>query len=359
MRILYVSDAPSIHTRRWVEHFRDKGADVHVASFRPFSIEGVTVHVLQSFGLGKFGYFFAPLLLRRLFKELRPDIVHAQYVTSYGFFSAVAKLRPLIVTAWGTDVLITPKASKVMRTFARYAIKRADVVTTVAEHMNASVVQLGIPHSRVEAIPFGVDVELFRPPELEPRTGPLKLICTRNFGPIYDVETLIKAVAKIHSGGHELTVDLVGDGPLRQALYDKVKDLNLSNVRFLGHVSQERLSYLLAHADIFVTPALSDGNNVSLNEAMACGCFPIATDIPANKQWIADGVNGYLYPRGDANQLAHAIGKAISNTELRKSSKNRNLEIVRERADWRHCVARMESIYERLSGKQIVNSKTL
>ena len=100
MRILYVSDAASVHTRRWAEAFRDAGADVHVASLRPARIDGVSVHLLPTFGLGKLGYLLCVPALRSLAQRLRPDVVHAQYVTSYGFLAAAAGLAPLVVTAW-------------------------------------------------------------------------------------------------------------------------------------------------------------------------------------------------------------------------------------------------------------------
>jgi len=354
MRILFVSDAPSVHTRRWAEYFRDRGADVHVASFRSYDIRGVTVHLLPTFGLGKLGYVFALHALRKLYVALCPDVVHAQYVTSYGFLAALARLRPLIVTAWGTDVLISPTESRLMQLLARYAVARAAVVTTVAEHMNASIVNLGFPLERVEAIPFGVDTQFFKPArnDATPRKT-LKLICTRNFNLIYDVQTLIRALAKVFAGGRQLDIDLVGDGPLRQSLVDMVRNKGLErHVRFHGHVDHETLAGLLAEADIFVTPALSDGNNVSLNEAMACGCFPIATNIPANAQWVHDGRNGYLYPSGNVDLLAHAIEKACGNAPLRHAAKAENRAIVETRADWRVCVKRMEIIYERLSGKR-------
>lgn len=358
MRILFVSDAPSIHTRRWAEYFRDKGADVHVASFRPYDIHGVTVHVLPTFGLGKLGYLFALRVLRKLYAALCPDVVHAQYITSYGFLAALAGLRPLVVTAWGTDVLISPQESRLMRVLARYAVAHAAAVTTVAEHMNASIVNLGVPPEQVEAIPFGVDTQFFVPARPgAPSRQTLKLICTRNFAPIYDVQTLIRALAKVLASGRRLDVDLVGDGPLRQSLVDLVREQGLeAHVRFHGHVDHKTLAGLLAQADIFVTPALSDGNNVSLNEAMACGCFPIATSIPANTQWIHDGRNGYLYPSGNVDLLAQAIEKANDNAPLRQAAKAENRAIVETRADWRVCVKRMEIIYERLSNKRFNES---
>ena len=346
-RIFYISDAKSIHTRRWVEHYRDQGIQVHLASFRFENIEGVHVHLLPTYGLGRIGYLLAVPSLRRLFKRIQPDVVHAQYVTSYGFMAALAGLKPLVLTAWGTDVLLSPDESRVLRWFASYAVRHANMVTTVAQHMNAAVARLGINENKVIAVPFGVDTKEFLPPAA-PRseTMPFRLICTRNFGPIYSVHTLISALQNVDACGIKLLVDLVGEGPLRGELEAQVEFAGLSSwVSFHGHVNHTYLTKLLAQAHIFVSPALSDGNNISLNEAMACSCFPIATDIPANSQWIEHGNNGLLYPPGDATRLAQCIIQAVENVALRERASTINREIIELRADWRVCVKQMDDTY--------------
>ncbi|MBI5138138.1 MAG: glycosyltransferase family 4 protein [Nitrospirae bacterium] len=350
-RVLYVADAGSIHTRRWAEFFRDQGIEVHVASFRGATIAGVSVHVLPTYGLGRLGYLLAIMKLRALARCLRADVVHAQYVTSYGFLAAAARLRPLVLTAWGTDVLISPRKSRLMRWLARYAVRSADQITTVAQHMNRAVAELGIPEDEVVAVPFGVDTERFRPPTVpRPAVPPLRVISTRNFGPIYSVHTVIEAVRLLREQGIDACLDLVGDGPLRGALEKQTTAAGLrSHVVFHGHVDHARLAALLGQAHVCVSPALSDGNNVSLNEAMACGCFPIATNIPANAQWIVHGDNGYLYRGGHAAELAELLAQAMVAPDLRERASVKNLQIVASRADWRVCVREMQTIYNRLA----------
>jgi L-malate glycosyltransferase len=299
--------------------------------------------------LGRAGYLLSIGTLRRLARRLRPDVVHAQYVTSYGFLAAAAGLRPLVVTAWGTDVLISPGHSRLLRFFARFAVRRADAVTTVAAHMNSSVAALGVPLDAITTVPFGVDTRRFAPPPV-PRaaTVPLRLICTRNFAPVYSVETLLHALCLVAQRGPLVVVDLVGDGPLKSHLQAQVSRSGLDGaVCFHGHVDHGRLTQLLANAHVFVSPAVSDGNNVSLNEAMACGCLPIATAIPANTQWIEHGVNGLLYPPGDSAALADCIARAVTDAELRERAGQLNRAIVEARANWSICVARMTETYAR------------
>ena len=347
-RILFVSDAASVHTRRWAEYFRDQGAEVHVASFRPATIDGVTVHRLAAGRFGKLGYLLAVPALRALARRLEPQMVHAQYVTSYGVLAALAGLRPLVVTAWGTDVLISPRESALLRRLAGYAVRHADAVTTVAEHMNPAVAALGVELDAIVATPFGVDTQIFVPPAARAEGGPLRLICTRNFAPVYSVQTLVEALGIVSREGMALQVDLVGAGPLEGELRSGIEREGIATqVRFRGHVDHPMLARLLAESHLFVSPAISDGNNVSLNEAMACASFPIATAIPANAQWIDDGVNGLLFPPGDAVRLAQCIVRAASEPALRIRAGALNRAIVEQRADWRVCVQRMMQTYSR------------
>jgi glycosyltransferase involved in cell wall biosynthesis len=351
MRILYVSDAQSTHTRQWAETFRDEGDEVHVASFRPANIAGVTVHVLPTAGLGRAGYMLAVPTLHRLFATLRPDIVHAQYVTSYGFIAAMARLKPLVVTAWGTDVLISPRESRLSRWLAQRAFAGADQVTTVAEHMNAAVAALGVPKEKIMALPFGVDtVQFCQPVALRPEPPPVRIISTRNFAPVYSVHTVVEAVRRVHARGTSVRLALVGAGPLRAEIEAQVREAGLDKlVEFHGFVDHPRLVALLGASHVFISSALSDGNNVSLNEAMACGCFPLATDIPANAQWINDGSNGGLFPAGDAQRLASWIERAAADTALRLAASIANRRIIEDRADWRVGVKRMRDLYQRLA----------
>jgi glycosyltransferase involved in cell wall biosynthesis len=162
-------------------------------------------------------------------------------------------------------------------------------------------------------------------------------------------------VQRLRTGGIPIQLDLVGDGPLRAELEAQVHTAMLQDVvRFHGQVDPARLISLLGTGHVFVTSALSDGNNVSLNEAMACGCYPVATDIPANAQWITPGRNGALFPSGDAGRLAEAIERVAGDEAARRAAALENRRIVEERADWRVSVARMREIYERLAEGRVV-----
>jgi glycosyltransferase involved in cell wall biosynthesis len=288
-------------------------------------------------------------VLRRLHSRLRPGVVHAHYLTSYGFVAAAARLRPLVVTAWGSDVLLSPQESAVSRWLAGVAVRHADAVTTVAAHMNAGVVAMGASASKVTVLPFGVDTALFKPPVgARDAVPPLRIISTRNFMPLYSVHTLIEAARQLHADGMALQLDLVGDGPLRSSLQAQVVAAGLQDLtQFHGHVDHTRLAQLLGTAHVYVSTAVSDGSSVSLNEAMACGCFPVAPDIAANAQWIRQGDNGLMFKTGDARALAACISTAAADPTWRAAAAQSNRAQVQTHANWQHTVQRMRVIYQR------------
>ena len=346
MKILYISDAGSIHTQRWAHYFSSQGCDVEVASFREGNNINVPVHILQTYGFGKLGYLFAVVQLKRIVEIFKPDIIHAQYITSYGFLASRAKLHPLILTAWGSDILVSPKESLIARCLVRYALNRADAITTVAEHMNKYIYEYCHLCKDVKSIPFGVDLKIFSfVQNKENSRKKLKLISTRNFAKLYSIDTLIKATAILDKKGIEVELDLIGDGILRKNLDHLVDKLDLrEKIIFHGHIEQVKMVRLLQDADIFISTAISDGNNISLNEAMACGCFPIATDIPANSQWISDSKNGFLFEVKNSIELANAIEKFTIMDSI-EGIILENRKLVENKANWKLCVNEMYEKY--------------
>ena len=89
----------------------------------------------------------------------------------------------------------------------------------------------------------------------------------------------------------------------------------LDRVAFAGQISQTVLPDWYHRADLYISPSHVDGSSVSLMEALACGLPCLVSDIPANKEWVTEGENGWLFRDGDANHLAEKILAAIAQRE--------------------------------------------
>jgi len=353
LRLCYLANAASIHTRRWAAHFAALGAEVHVISFDDAVIPGVLVHRLPSHtGIKAVDYPLAVLTARALLRKIAPDVLHAHYVTSYGLIGALSRFSPFVVTAWGSDVLLAPGRSPLHRRLVASVLRSADLVTSMAHHMTRTIVAMGVEEAKIITVPFGVDTAVFHP-GLRGRQAEVNVICTRNFEAVYNVGQLIEALPRVAAALPEVRCALVGDGPLREVLAARARALGQDGrLVWTGRLAQPEVAHWLARAEVFVTPARSDGNNVSLNEAMACGCFPVASDIPANREWLTDGENGFLVPPDRSDLLADRILLALRSEELRARAAERNWAIVRERADWRKNMARVAQQYIELRARR-------
>ncbi len=78
---------------------------------------------------------------------------------------------------------------------------------------------------------------------------------------------------------------------------------------------------------------------------MGSGAFPVVTDIPANREWIINGENGFLVNQSGEEFLARKIIDAIRNRELLGKSQTRNRLIVEQKALWPEYIKRVKNIY--------------
>ena len=351
MHICYLANSENVHTQRWVRHFHGRGAKVSVISFSPGKIDDVECHYVKTPFRSAFKYVFGLPRIRQLLKQLKPSILHAHYATGYGLVGACSGYHPFVLTCWGSDVLIAPNRSYVYRAVLRYVLKRADIVTSMAEHMTRRLPALGVEPSKVMTLPFGIDDTVFHPGlrrAVGSRDFPT-IISTRNFERLYNVELLLRSLPDVRRRFSEVRCILVGHGTQREELRQEASRLGVeSMIEFTGTISQGEVAQRLAACDVFCTLAYSDGNNVSLNEAMACGCFPIASKIPANEEWIVDGQNGFLVPVDDPEAVADAICRALCHPELREKAAIVNWQIIQERGLWRKSMERMEEVYQKL-----------
>jgi glycosyltransferase involved in cell wall biosynthesis len=126
---------------------------------------------------------------------------------------------------------------------------------------------------------------------------------------------LLEALARVEMP----TVRLVfaGEGPLRTDLEERAKTLGIENrVKFLGFLNQTKLPAVYASADLMVLPSDYEPFGLVVNEAMLCGCPVLASDrVGAVRDLIEDGRTGYVYPCGNAGELAKAISRVFSQPE--------------------------------------------
>lgn len=354
MRICYFADGKSFHTIRWCEHFYSLGHEIHLITFSAVEIPNVQVHVVNSGDVkvtgGNWKLIKNYRRVKDLVKTINPDIFHALYATSYGVTGALSKHKNYIITALGSDLLLSPQKSFLYRLAIRFAFRRARWITVMSQQMSDVARDLGTDMSKVAIVPFGVNPDVFNANQRKLPENEFVVTSTRNLEKVYNIPHFLKALALVKDKIPNLKVNLMGFGSLEKELKKMTVDLGISDfITFWGRVNQSQIATTLNNSHVFVSVSLSDGNNISLNEAMACDAFCIATNIPANRQWIEDGVNGFLVEIDDVEGLADRILQAYSNYQLLHDKASPiNKKIIEEKGIWANNMEVVEKKYQEM-----------
>lgn len=354
MKLLFIASADSIHSKKWVQYFAKRGHHVHWVSFMPFQ-ENIEGSVSYYFVRGSMPSRL--LQTRRIVQRVKPDILHAHYAGLNGTVGALCGFHPFVLTAWGSDVLISGK-SWWKRPFIQYALRVADLVTCDALHMKKAIMNFGVSASKIQLIYFGIDTKRFCPGERDAtfaehlEIGDRSVVISmRNFEPVYDIGTLIRAIPFVAGKCPGTLFLLGGKGSEIGMLKKLIQDLGVErHVKFLGWIVNEDLPKYLRLADISVSTALSDGGiSGTTAEAMACGIPAVVTDSGENSAWIQDGRDGCIVPVKNPRLLAQKIITLLQSPELRKQFGERGRAIIAQRNDYEAEMKKMEHCYAEIA----------
>jgi glycosyltransferase involved in cell wall biosynthesis len=144
------------------------------------------------------------------------------------------------------------------------------------------------------------------------------------------IPVLLRAMARLRDAGLVTTLTIVGNGPSRQEFLDLVEKLALQGVtRFRGHVrTRDDLWAIYREHDLFVLPSLTEGAPTVVNEAYANGLPVVATNVGGIPGMVSTE-NGILVRPNDADALAGAIRRTLTDDDLRQRFAQHNLRAAR------------------------------
>jgi len=360
MKLCFLAAANSIHSYKWVKFFADLGHEVLWISLAPksFELPENVKYIELDTSKKSLGLLLVINKARRIIASFSPDILHVHYVGSYGVLGLFSGVPVIVATPWGSDV-IEGKQSLVKRWFVSRILRRAKLVTCDACHMLNEVVELGVPSERIHIINFGIDSDRFSRQESSQEIrrqfgleSEPTVISLRNFEPVYDIETLIKAVPIVLDSVTNTHFILVGKGSLKENLVSLASHLGVSHaVNFVGFIQNEQLPQTLCSMDVYVSTSLSDaGIAASTAEAMACELPVVVTDSGENDKWIIDGENGFLVPISCPERLAERLIELLNNESLRSKFGKAGRNTIRKRNDYKIEMSKMDNLYHKVSG---------
>lgn len=282
--------------------------------------------------------------LVRLCRRFRPDVLVAHGFSEHlwGRYAGLLAGVPHLVhvehnsreryTAW--------RAAQ-----ARWLAARTDAIVGVSEGVRCSLLALGMPPARTQAIDNGIRLEAFAAGDRPHGSRSRQVVMAARFARQKDPATLIRAAARLRARGIELPVLLAGGGKagLRREAEGLVAALGLGGqVRFLGQHAD--MPGLLTGSTLHVLSTHYEGMPLALVEAMAAGCAVAGSAVPGVRELLRDGVDGRLFPEGDDAALA-----AILEAWWREPALAESLgHAARARALSEFGLARMTARYESL-----------
>ncbi len=350
-RILFFADADSVHTRRWVAAAVERGAEAIVITRQPAEVPGAREVIAIAPGNDKLSWFKALPQVRRVAREVakrfKPTLVHGHYVTSYGLWAAMCGLKlPTVLTAWGSDILVTPRESRLMRAVVGWSLRHADLITADSMDMLAEIARYH-PSAPCHQILWGADTDKFVPGD---PGEDFDVISLRSWEPNYNIDLILEAFSRflmLRPQSHA-RLHLLGGGSMQATLEARVQELRLlQQVRFHGRVGDVEMVNAIQRSRVSVSVPTSDATSVSVLESMACGLPIIATDLAANRQWI-DERGGWIVPVRDVDAVTQALVHAYDHPEQAAQMGQHNRERIERDASRRGQMDAMWRLYQKL-----------
>lgn len=313
MKICLIADATSVHSLRWAEYFIQRGDEVHLISYEhpQTNIQGINLHVISSFFQNLY-LSFIPRHIKIYFlvKKIKPDIIHAHFISKFGFHAAFLGIHPLVMSAWGDDILIIPHWSRFLWYFTKITLQKADLIYAASNDIkNKIIYNFNISPEIIKINTHGVDIRLFHPEQKRiDNNEKIVVFSNRNFYPVYSIETLLESIPLILTKKSNIFFKIMGKGPEEKALKKYVKEKGIDKyVDFIDWIDSKFMPKYLNSCDIYISTSLSDGTPVSMLEAMACGLPCIMTNVGGVGEWIKPDFTGLLFQPKNSEDLAYKI----------------------------------------------------
>jgi glycosyltransferase involved in cell wall biosynthesis len=309
-----------IHCKRYIHLLRLAGCDVTFVEHRGVQLPAIPnvryrcyprrYRRFEKFLGTRTTYYLRKRSIRRLWRPLKPDICHVQWIDEQLWHTASAGLRPLVATAWGSDlnlIMRAPRDDPVREKIAA-ALGQVDLLIVDSEDMAVTAEHLAGMSLRTTLLPIGIDTEQFRPDlyqqrrewreKLQINSEAMVLISPRQLGANYRPAEIIRAFAALdrdrcknsylimRTFGHRSGVSLTELSMLAHKL-------NVSGrIRWVGEVEYDQLPGLYSASDLAINFPIIDAFPVTFLECFSSG-LPVVTNRLTS--YDSNGAFPYLF----------------------------------------------------------------
>lgn len=357
MKIMFLAAACSTHTARWVNELTKREHEIHLvylSEHRP-SLDQLNkkIKLYELPEEARRGILKNAKEVRRLYQKIKPDLINAHYASDYGLLAAISRVKPVVLSVWGSDVYTYPYSRKLHMITTKLALRKAAMIGSTSNCMAEQVRRL-VNGKPIGVTPFGIDLNQFNPEYFHKEEKEKWVIgVVKTLRPAYGIDYLIEAADKIkkllkeNGIKKELEVHIYGDGEQKTQLEQLVKERQLGDcVHFLGKIPNSKVPEALRQFDVFcATSTVNESFGVSVVEAMAMHVPVVAFDVPGFREVLKNGECGILVPVKDTDKLAQAVFELLNNPGLREQYQLKAADRVKKEYDWQKNVSSMEELY--------------
>ena len=316
-----------VHIHTLSKELVKQGHEVYVITYPHSDLADIDgIHVIGTKGInipGIRGLMFkknAKKALENLLNDVDIDIIHGHYLFPAGAAAVEVGSKHKIktyVTAHGSDMFEMYKKQSFMRPTIKKVLKKADVVFAVSNALKQEILNTGVNQiaDKTRLYWNSVDINKFSKDNknLLKNNGKPIVLFVGNLIKRKNVNLILEA-KKQSKTDYEVVV--VGDGPLKKDLENKVKTENIPDVRFLG--SRKDVENIIPGCDVLVLPSFSESFGLVLIEALACEKAVIGSNVGGISEIITEDV-GLLIDPNDSSTLSNAIDKVIGDNDFRQN----------------------------------------
>jgi len=320
-------------------------------------LNGVPVHRLPAWGPKPVAAVL--FILAALWKiwRLKPQLIHAFELLSPTTVAVIAKRLfgvPLVVKVLRGGEL--GDIYKVLRgrggqRRAKWIVRSVDAFMVISREIEVELTNLGVPPSKMFFIPNGVDVERFRPLDVQEKAetrarlglpAGLMGIFAGRLDREKRLDQLLAVWPRVRISDASAFLVLAGTGSDEKRLRAMAGD----GVDFVGSVAD--VAPYLQSADLFILPSATEGLSNSMLEALACGLPTVATAVGGATDVIKDGVHGLLIPPDAPTKLSDAILRLLDDPLLRERLAIAGRKQIEESYSLDTAVKDLYILYERV-----------
>ncbi|MES2180369.1 MAG: N-acetyl-alpha-D-glucosaminyl L-malate synthase BshA [Gemmatimonadota bacterium] len=349
-----------------------RGHEIHFITYQqPFRLPSFLPRIyFHEVDVGRYPLFEYPpydlaLAVRMHEVVLRHDLdlLHVHYAIPHATSAWIARemlatTRPdikVLTTLHGTDITIVGQDPS-FHAITKFSIEKSDGLTAVSQYLRSeTVTAFGCAGCRIEVIPNFIDPAVYDRSKYESQLGEAAagrkvLMHISNFRPVKRVRDVVQIYAQVAQSIPSILV-MVGDGPERIDAEEEARRLGVSeSVFFLGKL--DSVAPLLASADLFLLPTVSESFGLSALEALASGVPVIGANTGGLPEVVRHGETGMLCAAGDVDGMARAATALLRDETAWLEMSQRAAADARARFGQEQVVEQYESFYARaLSGE--------